>query len=113
MTNEARKNIEQWTSKVQNPERITSTTAYMNGSNYSSCPEMSDDDDDILGEELKILKERQRQELERMRLQHVHQLEMMMKLKEQKGLQERSRRKSDANTMPYPSIPSAPSPLPR
>ncbi|KAK3825618.1 MAG: kinase-like domain-containing protein [Benniella sp.] len=113
MTSEARKNIEQWTSKVQNPERITSTTGYMNGSNYSSCPEMSDDDDDLLDDELKILKERQRQELERMRLQHVHQLEMMMKLKEQKGLLERSRRKSDANTMPYPSVPSVPSPLPR
>lgn len=113
MTSEARKSIEQWTSKVQNPERITSNLGLMNGSNYSSCPEMSDDDEDILDEDLKILKERQRQELERMRLQHVHQLEMMMKLKEQKGLQERNRRKSDANTMPYPSVPSVPSPLPR
>lgn len=106
MTSELRKNIEDWTSTVQNPERITGIAGFMNGSNYSSCPEMSDDDDDIQDEDLKVLKEQQRQELERMRLQHVQQLEKMKKLKEQKGIQERSRRKSDANTLAYTSLPS-------
>ncbi|KAG0369461.1 Serine/threonine-protein kinase wnk1 [Gamsiella multidivaricata] len=104
MTNEVKKDIESWTSKVLVPERMNGGAGYMNGSNYSSCPEMSDDED-ILDEDLKVLRERQRQELELMRLQHVQQWEKMMKLKEQKGLQERDRRKSDANNVAFSSIP--------
>ncbi|KAF9912904.1 Serine/threonine-protein kinase wnk4 [Linnemannia zychae] len=75
--------------------------SHTNGSNYSSCPEMSDDDE-ILDEDLKILREQQRQELELMRQQHVQQWEKMMKLKEQKGFQERARRKSDVSATPRP-----------
>ncbi|KAF9149050.1 hypothetical protein BG015_009188 [Linnemannia schmuckeri] len=85
--------------RMQHPDRMNA--AYTNGSNYSSCPEMSDDDE-ILDEDLKILREQQRQELELMRLQHVQQWEKMMKLKEQKGLQERTRRKSDVSVTPRP-----------
>ncbi|KAF9548237.1 Serine/threonine-protein kinase wnk4 [Mortierella hygrophila] len=85
--------------RTQHPDRMNA--AYTNGSNYSSCPEMSDDDE-ILDEDLKILKDQQRQELELMRLHHVQQWEKMMKLKEQKGLQERTRRKSDFSATPRP-----------
>ncbi|KAI1319209.1 hypothetical protein EDD11_004603 [Mortierella claussenii] len=88
--NEAKKDVELWTNKVNGG------AGYMNGSNYSSCPEMSDDEE-ILDEDLKILREQQRQELELMRLQHVQQWEKMMKLKEQRGQQDRTRRKSDVN----------------
>ncbi|KAG0213761.1 hypothetical protein BGX33_002682 [Mortierella sp. NVP41] len=93
-------------SRMQGLDRMN--VAYTNGSNYSSCPEMSDDDE-ILDEDLKILREQQRQELELMRLQHVQQWEKMMKLKEQKGLQERTRRKSDISATPRsPSFASTP-----
>ncbi|KAF9398719.1 Serine/threonine-protein kinase wnk4 [Mortierella sp. AD011] len=92
MTSEAKKDIELWNSKIQ--PTAHGGTGYINGSNYSSCPEMSDDDEN-LDEDLKILRDRQRQELESMRLQHVQQWEKMMKLKEQKGSQERLRRKSE------------------
>ncbi|KAF9995764.1 hypothetical protein BGZ80_007418, partial [Entomortierella chlamydospora] len=92
MTSEAKKDIELWNSKIQ--PTAHGGTGYINGSNYSSCPEMSDDEEN-LDEDLKILRERQRQELESMRLQHVQQWEKMMKLKEQKGSQERLRRKSE------------------
>ncbi|KAG0298995.1 hypothetical protein BGZ98_010362 [Dissophora globulifera] len=95
MTNEAKKDIELWSNRVQNPEGINSI-GYTNGSSYSSGAEMSDDED-VLDEDLKILREKQRQELELMRLQHVQQWEKMMKLKEQKCVQERVRRKSEVN----------------
>ncbi|KAG0282159.1 Serine/threonine-protein kinase wnk4 [Linnemannia gamsii] len=85
--------------RISHPDRMNA--AYTNGSNYSSCPEMSDDDE-ILDEDLKVLREQQRQELEVMRLQHVQQWEKMMKLKEQKGPQERTRRKSDVSITPRP-----------
>lgn len=100
MTNEAKKDIEQWSNKVQHP--MDPHTGGYNGSNYSSCPELSDDEE-ILDHDLKILREKQRQELEVMRLQHVQQWEKMMKLKEQKGL-----RKSETNTSPPSSLSSAP-----
>ncbi|KAF9112152.1 hypothetical protein BGX27_003923 [Mortierella sp. AM989] len=103
MTTEAKKDIELWTSKVQST--TNSGVGYMNGSNYSSCPEMSDEEE-ILDEDLKILREKQRQELERMRQQHVQQWEKMMKLKEQKGSQDRIRRKSEFNGSTYPLVPS-------
>lgn len=93
------KDADSTSGRTQHPDRMNAT--YTNGSNYSSCPEMSDDDE-ILDEDLKILREQQRQELELMRLQHVQQWEKMMKLKEQKGLQERTRRKSDVSATPRP-----------
>ncbi|KAG0275102.1 Serine/threonine-protein kinase wnk4 [Linnemannia exigua] len=93
---------------LRNADALTSrmNVAHTNGSNYSSCPEMSDDDE-ILDEDLKILREQQRQELELMRQQHVQQWEKMMKLKEQKGLQERTRRKSDVSATPRPTSPAS------
>ncbi|KAF8940887.1 Serine/threonine-protein kinase wnk1 [Dissophora ornata] len=102
MTNEAKKDIELWSNKVQNPERINET-GYTNGSSISSGPEMSDEED-ILDEDLKVLREKQQRELESMRVQHERQ---MMKLKEQKGLQERVRRKSDVNGGTYSPAPSS------
>ncbi|KAF9437503.1 hypothetical protein BGZ76_000499 [Entomortierella beljakovae] len=104
MTPEAKKDIEIWTSKVQSV--AGGGIGYMNGSNYSSCPEMSDDDENM-DEDLKFLKEKQKLELETMRQQHVQQWESMVKLKEQK--QERIRRKSDAIN---PAYPLASSPFP-
>ncbi|KAG0091364.1 Serine/threonine-protein kinase wnk4 [Podila epicladia] len=92
MTSEAKNDIEQWSNKVQHP--MDQHTSGYNGSNYSSCPELSDDEE-ILDHDLKILRERQRQELERMRMEHVQQWEMMMKLKEQRTL-----RKSEATSPP-------------
>lgn len=95
MTSEAKNDIEQWSNKVQHP--ADHHTSGYNGSNYSSCPELSDDEE-VLDDDLKILRERHRQELELMRLQHEQQWEKMMKLKEQKSL-----RKSEA-TSPPPSV---------
>ncbi|KAG0330612.1 Serine/threonine-protein kinase wnk4 [Podila humilis] len=105
MTNEAKKDIEQWSNSVQQPTIDPHTSGY-NGSNYSSCPELSDDDE-ILDDDLKVLREQQRQELELMRLQHVQQWDKMMKLKEQKSL-----RKSETNNtiLPPPSTATAASP---
>ncbi|KAG0215807.1 hypothetical protein BGX28_008117 [Mortierella sp. GBA30] len=103
IANETKKDIELWANMIQSPDRRSNSRAgYANGSNYSSCPEMSDDDE-LLDEDLKILREKQRHELELMRLQHVQQWEKMMKLKEQKGQQERDRRRSDTST---PSVAS-------
>ncbi|KAF9346250.1 Serine/threonine-protein kinase wnk4 [Mortierella sp. AD094] len=101
MTSEAKKDIELWTSRIL--PTANGGTGYVNGSNYSSCPEMSDDEE-ILDEDLKILREKQRQELELMRLQHVQQWEKMMKLKVQKGSQELLRRKSDISNPGYPLV---------
>ncbi|KAG0070680.1 hypothetical protein BGZ90_012552 [Linnemannia elongata] len=99
LTSHTLKDADSTSGRTQHPDRMN--VAYNNGSNYSSCPEMSDDDE-ILDEDLKVLREQQRQELELMRLQHVQQWEKMMKLKEQKGLQERTRRKSDVSATPRP-----------
>ncbi|KAF8943968.1 Serine/threonine-protein kinase wnk1 [Haplosporangium gracile] len=99
LTSQTLKDADSTSGRIQQSDRMNAT--YTNGSNYSSCPEMSDEDE-ILDEDLKILKEQQRQELELMRLQHVQQWEKMMKLKEQKGLQERTRRKSDVSATPRP-----------
>ncbi|KAF9924721.1 Serine/threonine-protein kinase wnk4 [Linnemannia zychae] len=100
LTNHNLKNVEALPAKMPTPEWVNAT--YANGSTYSSCPEMSDDDE-ILDEDLKTLREQQRQELELMRLQHVRQWEKMIKLKEQKTLQERTRRKSDVIINPQPA----------
>ncbi|KAF9164102.1 Serine/threonine-protein kinase wnk3 [Actinomortierella ambigua] len=63
---------------------------------HSSGPEMSEEDEELLDNDLKILREQQRREMELMRLQHLKQWEMMMKIKEQKG--ERPRRKSEVES---------------
>ncbi|KAF9188420.1 hypothetical protein BGZ51_000584 [Haplosporangium sp. Z 767] len=108
MTSDTKKGIEPMANKYSNQDRTNGGSTYANGSNYSSCPEMSDDED-LLDEDLKSLRETQRQELELMRLQHVQQWEKMMRLKEQKG-QQGIRRKSDIDGMP-PAAPShAPAP---
>ncbi|KAG0248135.1 Serine/threonine-protein kinase wnk4 [Mortierella polycephala] len=103
VASDTKKDIEPLTNKLPNQDRTNGGSAYANGSNYSSCPEMSDDED-ILDEDLKTLRETQRQELELMRLQHVQQWEKMMRLKEQKG-QQGIRRKSDVDGIP-PAAPS-------
>ncbi|KAG0042071.1 hypothetical protein BGZ83_000950 [Gryganskiella cystojenkinii] len=102
----AKKDIELWSHNVPTGGESMSTGTYANGSTYSSCPETSDDEE-VLDEDLKVLRERQRQELELMRLQHVQQWEMMMRIKEQKGLQERNRRKSEVGAAPPPLPPPA------
>jgi len=94
----AKKDIELWSNNVPTGDSMSAGT-FANGSTYSSCPETSDDED-VLDEELKVLREKQRQELELMRLQHVQQWEMMMKLKEQRSQQERIRRKSEVGAAP-------------
>ncbi|GJJ70824.1 WNK lysine deficient protein kinase [Entomortierella parvispora] len=93
-----KKDIELWSNNVPTGDSMSAGT-FANGSTYSSCPETSDDEE-VLDEDLKVLREKQRQELELMRLQHVQQWEMMMKLKEQKGQQERIRRKSEVGAAP-------------
>ncbi|KAF9975407.1 Serine/threonine-protein kinase wnk3 [Actinomortierella ambigua] len=82
------------------PTSMSGGYHYGNGTvttgSHSSGPEMSEEDEDLLDADLKILREQQRREMELMRLQHLKQWEMMMKLKEQKG--ERPRRKSDVDS---------------
>ncbi|KAF9991029.1 Serine/threonine-protein kinase wnk4 [Mortierella antarctica] len=105
ISTDAKKDIELWSNTIQSPDRMSSRAGYTNGSNYSSCPEMSDDEE-LMDEDLKVLRDKQRHELELMRLQHVQQWEKMMKLKEQKGLQDRIRRTSDSSaTPPLPPLP--------
>ncbi|KAF9586160.1 Serine/threonine-protein kinase wnk3 [Lunasporangiospora selenospora] len=112
LSSEARRNIELWSDRIPSPEHAMNSGAnYINGSNYSSCPEMSEDEDP-LDEDLKTLREKQRLELELMRRQHEEQWEKMMKLKEQKVLQEKGvRRKSDGNEIQVPvTLPPSASP---
>ncbi|KAF9561642.1 Serine/threonine-protein kinase wnk1 [Mortierella alpina] len=105
ISSDTKKDIELWSNTIQSPDRMSSRAGFTNGSNYSSCPEMSDDEE-LLDEDLKVLRDKQRHELELMRLQHVQQWEKMMKLKEQKGLQDRIRRTSDTSaTPPLPPLP--------
>ncbi|KAF9968603.1 Serine/threonine-protein kinase wnk1 [Mortierella alpina] len=105
ISSDAKKDIELWSNTIQSPDRMSSRAGFTNGSNYSSCPEMSDDEE-LMDEDLKVLRDKQRHELELMRLQHVQQWEKMMKLKEQKGLQDRIRRSSDTSaTPPLPPLP--------
>ncbi|KAF9958894.1 Serine/threonine-protein kinase wnk1 [Mortierella alpina] len=105
ISSDAKKDIELWSNTIQSPDRMSSRAGFTNGSNYSSCPEMSDDEE-LMDEDLKVLRDKQRHELELMRLQHVQQWEKMMKLKEQKGLQDRIRRASDSSaTPPLPPLP--------
>ncbi|KAG0238365.1 Serine/threonine-protein kinase wnk3 [Actinomortierella wolfii] len=85
------------------PPTSTSGGYFGNGSSsHSSGPEMSEDED-LLDEDLKNLREQQRREMELMRLQHLKQWETIMKLKEQKG--ERPRRKSDVESPMLMSTP--------
>ncbi|KAG0255244.1 Serine/threonine-protein kinase wnk1 [Mortierella polycephala] len=83
MTNEAKKNIELWSDHVQQKSGEEMHHSHHGSVPSSSCPDMSDEEE-IEDEDLKILKEQQRRELEWMQLQHEMQWEEMMKLKEQR-----------------------------
>ncbi|KAF9183132.1 Serine/threonine-protein kinase wnk1 [Haplosporangium sp. Z 11] len=82
MTNEAKKNIELWSDHVQQKASEEMHHSHHGSVPSSSCLDMSDEE--IEDEDLRILKEQQRRELEWMQLQHEMQWEEMMKLKEQR-----------------------------
>ncbi|KAF9349660.1 Serine/threonine-protein kinase wnk4, partial [Mortierella sp. AD094] len=117
MTIEAKRDIELWSDNVQRTrDQVVPTAEYpnqrhpehphhhrqeRNGSSSSlGYPDMSDEKDEIEDEDLRILLEQQRRELERMRLQHELEWREMMRLKELKdknGAETRIRRVSEAN----------------
>ncbi|KAG0274864.1 hypothetical protein BGZ95_009398 [Linnemannia exigua] len=115
MTHEAKKKIELWSDHVQQktgsvvsgPEELQRVPH--NGSlPSSSCTDMSDEDEEAEAEDdedLRLLKEQQRKELEWMRLQHEMQWEEMMKLKEQrdKAGEPRMRRTSQVSGSSWPT----------
>ncbi|KAF9922566.1 hypothetical protein FBU30_007317 [Linnemannia zychae] len=114
MTHEAKKKIELWSDHVQ--QKTSSVVSGPddlqrvphNGSlSSSSCTGMSDGEDELGedDEDLRLLKEQQRKELEWMRLQHEMQWEEMMKLKEQrdKNGEPRVRRTSQVSGTSWPT----------
>ncbi|KAF9127468.1 hypothetical protein BGW39_005835 [Mortierella sp. 14UC] len=119
MTHEAKKKIELWSDHVQQKtasvvsgpddlQRVPHTGSLPS----SSCTDMSDDEEeeeeeaeDENDEDLRLLKEQQRKELEWMRLQHEMQWEEMMRLKEQrdKTSEPRMRRVSQVSGSSWPT----------
>lgn len=118
MTHEAKKKIELWSDHVQQKtgsvisgseelQRVPHTGSLPS----SSCTDISDQEDEEENddaanrdEDLRLLKEQQRKELEWMRLQHEMQWEEMMKLKEQqdKSGEPRMRRTSQVSGTSWP-----------
>ncbi|KAG0022278.1 hypothetical protein BGZ80_000612 [Entomortierella chlamydospora] len=119
MTVEAKRDIELWSDNVRRTrDQVVPTAEYpnhrspeyphhhiqeRNGSTSSlGYPDMSDEKDEVEDEDLRVLLEQQRKELERMRLQHEMEWREMMRLKELKdrnGTEMRTRRLSEANSM--------------
>ncbi|KAF8960681.1 hypothetical protein BGZ46_001525 [Entomortierella lignicola] len=119
MTNEAKRDIELWSNNVAMtrdqvvPSEETNLSLQgnlrssqglykdFNGSVASlGYGDLTDEDEEIIDEEMRILREQQLQEIERMRLQHEREWREMMRLKELKdkaGIETRVRRLSEAN----------------